>query len=373
LSTGKVKTVAFSADRRRLAAGGQDAKVVLWDLETRTSLFAFPGLVERIAFTPGGEILVGGGFDGSIYLWNAATGELLQTLRGHEARVSSIRVRPDGKLLASSSADGTVRLWDLPGRRSTLVLNKANVPMDTAFSPDGSLLAAAAGNTVWVWELSVPAEPDHPIPPSKGLTAARFNPEGSRIASVGEDGLVRQWDSASGELLAAWSGHVSGGRDLCYTPDGKLLASGGFDGVLVIRDAESGAIRHQLSFGDRIWAVACAPDGWHVASGGLDGRVRIWDALSGELVRLFAPPPPLDRINSLIFNPSGRQLVVGRNCGHVEIWDTASEKRVRLLLGHTAQVYGLAVDATGKNARVGWGRSKRASLEPGRRIKPTNR
>jgi WD40 repeat protein len=292
--------------------------------------------------------------DGKLYLFNAATGELRRVVRGHLTRITSVAASPDGLLLASGSADGTVRLWSVPEGRAIQVLSTGQgVVLDVAFSADSTLLAAAVESAAWIWDLTIPALPGTPAPPSQALDVARFSPDGAHIASVGHDGAVRLWDASSGELLASWAEHEAWATGVCFTSDGTYLASVGFDGVLAIQDAKSAAARHRISYGDRLLAIACAPDKNQIASAGYDAVVRLWDAASGELVHTLKPRPSLSMVESLAYSTDGLRLVVGRHDGRIEVWDIASQKIAQVFSGHTLAIAGLALDASGSTLASG--------------------
>ena len=73
---------------------------------------AAPTFDEAAIFHPGGSRIASGGRDRLVRLWDAATGEELVRLPGHSDYIYSLAFSPDGKSLASGSGDNTVRLWD---------------------------------------------------------------------------------------------------------------------------------------------------------------------------------------------------------------------------------------------------------------------
>jgi WD40 repeat protein len=112
---------------------------------------------------------------------------------------------------------------------------------------------------------------------------------------------VRIWDAVTGVARATLTGHTRWVRTVAIAPDGSWLATGGDDGTVRIWDAVTGVARATLT--ERtgsVWTVAIAPDGSWLATGGDDRTVRVWDAvtlvnvastrLAGSIATLAATP-----------------------------------------------------------------------------------
>jgi uncharacterized protein with WD repeat len=136
--------VAFSPDGSALAAPS-NAIVTLWDASTGQELHALHGTwIASVAFSPNGTRLASASDDGQAKLWDTATGQLLQTLKGHAMAVWSVAFSPDGKRLVTGSQDGSVKLWDVAtGQELRTLLTDIPGVRSVAFSPDGNLVVAA--------------------------------------------------------------------------------------------------------------------------------------------------------------------------------------------------------------------------------------
>ena len=102
------------------------------------------GPVWCVAFGPDGKRLATGGFDHAVKIWDVAAAREVRTLSGHTDHVSSLAFHPDGRRLASGSRDRTAILWDAEsGERARVLEGHEGVVWGLSFSPDGQKLATA--------------------------------------------------------------------------------------------------------------------------------------------------------------------------------------------------------------------------------------
>jgi WD40 repeat protein len=229
----------------------------------------------------------------------------------------------------------TIKLWIDQGAKAPTTIRErpkvvlsappagVNPVLSVAVSADKSAVAASRGNQIHIYDAGSGAYIRSLIDPA--LTTADKKP-----------------------IKAA---HLSLVESLAYSPDGRYLASGSFQ-ELLLWDAMTGMLRQRLTgFADRVVALAFSHDGKLLATGGgpatTDGEVKVFDVATGKLV-VELKNAHSDTVFGVAFSPDDKMLATCAADKFVKTFEIPSGKFVKQFEGHTHHVLGVGWKSDGK-------------------------
>ena len=248
--------VSISPEESIYATGHDGITTKVWNIgnnETPIAIFTLADekgpfveqqrKVSTAAFAPKNNLLACGDSEGTLYMSDLQQQKIFHTLKAHSEWIKFIAFSPDEKKIMSMTRSGYVsRLWDVEN----------GVPLETfperiyafAFSPCSTLIALAQRKKFLLWDISRRETVRSLFPPkdSGSPFALTFSHCGQYLASGATwvRGIkkcpVLLWDVERGENIAAFKGHSTDVQDLAFSPDGTLLASGSFDGTILLWD-----------------------------------------------------------------------------------------------------------------------------------------
>lgn len=199
-----------------------------------------------------------------------------------------------------------------------------------AHSPKDDLLAVAQNGVVHLVRRSTGyiarSLADHVGP----VTSVEFSKDGSRVlAAGGEPGLfgeARIWNVADGKLLRAFRGHDDSLYAAVMSPDGKFLATAGYDKDIKIWDAETGKeLRSLKGHNDAVFDLSFSPNGKFLASASGDRTVKLWDVMTGERLDTFSQS--LKEVHSVSFSPDGKRVAAGGGDNRIRVWSISESAK----------------------------------------------
>jgi len=369
---GYARSVSFSPDGRNLATDGSDNSVRVWELskhdvplilspstfgpvETNLNLRLHKYADSSLKFSPDSARLASGGSDPNVRVWDLSNPNSPPlVLQGKEGRVLSVSFSPDGKRLASGGTDTIVRVWDVqnPKKQPLRLQGHLGAVLAVSFSPDGIHLFSAGSNAnVQLWNLQNPPESTLLFKNQDRLRSAAFSPDFSLLAAInqisdqtvpvmdGSGAVLGRTENISTRTVKVINLHNSPSpsvileetpsniaiMSLVFSPDGKQLAYAGIrpevkiwnldnlKSTPLLQDQPRSRIRSTLAFSPDLYRLAYGPDGD-------DGSVLLWD-----LKETAEPPIRLEGSDeystSLAFSPDGTYLAsLNSETGHVQVW-----------------------------------------------------
>jgi WD40 repeat protein len=185
-----------------------------------------------------------------------------------------------------------------------------------SFSPDGTMIASGGeDNVIKLWNLD--GEELHSFHCNQTwVRSISFSPDSRMIAFGGEDNTIKLWN-LDGEELRSFQGHRGRVRSISFSPDGTMIASGSEDNTLKLWSISGKQLKSFQAHDRAVLSVSFSPDGATLASGGGDNLVKLW-SLDGEELKSFRGH--LGRVRSISFSPDGTMIASGAEDSIVKLW-----------------------------------------------------
>jgi WD40 repeat protein len=426
-----LSAVALSPDNQTLVIGSAYGLLTLVDVTRGQALgqplTGYKGELLGVAFSSDNKVLAVGRENNAIAVHDVVSRQPVgRRITGYEGHQLIVRMSPDGHTLAVLGGDRTVKLWDVRTSqpRELSFPQSHGVAEKAAFSPDGkSFRMVTSGQAVFGWDV-ITLEPlgqqfaaeagGRMLVSSDAKILAAVSGFSSDNPTVSDKLTV--WDFSTGERLAELElgearreFEINNGKavvsSVALDPDGKTLALGGAQGLLILLDVPTGEsditagkrLRHPLFEQKRdksVLNVAFSPDGQTMASGSEDGTIILWDVRGYEPLGQIAGheypvlgltfsqdgktlvshtrnfiglwdvttrQPLAQRMNlhlagvsSVSFSPDGKTLASGSKDTTIVLWDVATGQPQRApLTGHNNEVERLVFSPDGKTLASG--------------------
>lgn len=227
-----------------LVSASWDRTVRFWDVARRKQLrrFETPSGINCLVVSPDGRTVVtAGGWYGSdderIQRWELTDRPFgvkrAEPIGQHTDQIGTLAFGRGGLWLASGSADRTTRVWEVSTGKCLHVFKGRAWVQGVAFSPDGSLLAVAAGTSIGLFEVETGREVARLATHRRKTMSVAFSPSGRTLVSGSMDGGVCCWDVLTRKARSVYRWKVGPVEAVAFSPDGMTAAAGGHADVVV--------------------------------------------------------------------------------------------------------------------------------------------
>ncbi len=335
---GFIDRLTLSENRKLAAALTPTKQARIWEVESGKVLHTISDkrlLAQAIAFTPDEKHLLCAGQRGSVLRIEVSSGKVSEFIQGGRSIISQIRYSPDGKWLALLPI--TAKTVEIRNASTNQVVRQLDGHTQSiygfAFNSDGRLLVTASqDNTALVWDVAsgmiVQKIRGHTRGKFTGVVNARFHPDGNQVVTRGMDELLRFWPlGRDPECRTLFAGGGRDVRSLAFSPDGKLLASGGWDNKVLIHDQQDTQALPTPLFGDYS-SLAFSPDGKHLAGGaGHSAKAHVWEVATKK--KLYTISRTGAMIQCVDYSPDGTILAVSGSDQKISFHDAKTGTELR--------------------------------------------
>lgn len=289
---------------------------------------------------------------GRMSVWDMQSLTRSATFPGDESGWHMIIAGPRPGTLLMIGMGGCIRLWETStlGCAARLLGTTDSLVYTAAPSPDGTLIAACDHKgVVRIWNAATHALVGQCPAPGRGgsCRGLAWRPGTSEFAAVfgfGDVATFRAGPSGP-ELLTTWKGHASEPGCVGYSPDGRMLATGGQKDGIKIWNAETHELAGSMETSQGcVLCVEFSPDGSRLLSAGVGPGVAVSDVATGHL--LGAIPDAYQNYRAR-FSPDGKTIAIARSYPEVVLADARTLATIRVLRGHPRAVIDVHFNSDG--------------------------
>jgi WD40 repeat protein len=321
-----VVAVRFARDGRRVGFALGDGSVRLATIgspDEWTTATVHDGAILDFAADPTQDGFISGGDDGKL---NRIAGDGSAHAIGDFGtrwvdNVATCVLDKSRGLIAASSGK-IVRLFDQSGRMLKELTHPSTVT-GLVFDSKGKRIGAAHYNGASLWFVAAKTDTPRKLEWKGSHTGILIHPEGEAVVTAMQENALHGWKLPEGQHMRM-SGYPAKTTSLCFTRNGKWMASSGADSIVLwpfFGGGPMGKAPLELAGGDGILCtqVACNPTSDIVAGGFTDGLVIVADINSSRILPII--PPGHGPISTLAWSSDGTQLAAGTETGFAAIID----------------------------------------------------
>ena len=381
--------LSLSSDEKYLLTGSFDSTAILWALESGDSLYTFNMFhnVDNVAFSAENDTIIIES-EGTIYLYDFRTkkqihsfeidsyvldfkmsknpnylligGEHAEIWNIHEGKsiygfphtedVVSVEYSQNENYILTGSRDGFARLWDKKGNTTLTFKEHLNEEVSSALFLNFSDAIITSGLTeIRQWDLKrkgLKTYKKHGCNDLNycGVNDVKFTPDNKMLISGGDDRLIWLYSHENDKPIKSLKGHQYDIYSLSISNDGRFLASSGGDsyndtGEVIVWDLHKDSILFSLKgFKSAVHNVSFSPSEKSLLLSCSSGIAKLWSLESDEEIYTFSMD---SNVYQATFSPDGQRILIANGTGEIEIWSLDKLKIAEFELPDSLEYYDL--------------------------------
>jgi len=369
----EARSVAFSSDGRFIIAGVGDNTAILWDAKTGDEIKKFKktrtsctSCIAEAKITSDNKYIFTSRTD-SVKMFDRSSGALVREFYGRGGSLEGLTISNDERYMAAIEY-GVAKVWEIKtGKMLTQAGDYSqNKTLSVTISPDGKhLITGSEKRTAEIWDITSGDKimtlegylnqvdeqilSDSYMHWAALVNEAKLSPDG-RFIAVGRTGNnAKLIDFKTGRVFATLKGHKSMVISLCFSSDGKYLATGGLDGKAIVWNVETGDSVQTIRFRDEklaIFSVDISADGKMLATADWGGYVYIWDIETGKRIQAVSPHERMG-VYQVKFSPNGVYFISAGLDKKLKLTEIDTGQEIRVFTGHTDLVNSINLNTDG--------------------------
>jgi len=282
------------------------------------------GRVVGLAWSGSGDMLVSAGEDRYIHIWYPAGGRVLSLIAKPGTKPTAICLSPDSKLLALGTSSGMIQIFSMKSGTLVHEMMCASSPIEAlAWSPSGEYLAYAYGDEIGVWSI-FSKECIAILRAHRGaIRDMCWSPKGDILISGGDDKVVHVWRADTWSPMARLSGFICPVVSVAIGPLGDMVAGASKDGIIRVWRAPTWRRLNVISIGSKISAISWGPRR-SIICGCEDGGLWLW-VIGGEKLMIGSHD---SAITSVSWSQERGLMASGDSSGIVKVWSIGSPQTI---------------------------------------------
>jgi WD40 repeat protein len=341
-----VFAIVYNRDGSQFATVSRDGTAKIWDADTGVCLQVLPHQfwVVRCSFSPDGRHLITSGFSGDLCLWEVATGTQIAKIDTEQGWVWSIGYSPDGRSIVTAGEDGTIRFWSDRGLPIYTISAHHDRLWAATFAAGGDILITGGEDrSIKIWDLKRGRCARIINGYGNWIKSISLSPAGDRLISGHCDRSLRVWDLTNfphldRTPLHQLEGHHESISRVCYSPDGRYLASSSLDGGICLWRGKDFrlVLEDHIPVAGKI-ALGFSRDGQKLIAGGGDTQIYMWD--TATLTREPSLGRHHQRIHCIATSTHTGIVATGSEDSTIKLWNLDTRTCIQTLVGHPGQVF----------------------------------